>query len=184
MKGAVSMRTLYIRTSRATGAPQTTEVRRVSPLLRELILECVRLGQLRYGNPLHRAIRSLILDQLRMARPLAASVTMPSDSRAVKVAEALLAHPGQSASLHTVCAAAGASVRTIERIFARELGVSIENWRRQVRLMKALEGIVRGVPVKQIAFELGYRQASPFIEMFRRTVGTTPGAWLARDGKI
>ena len=79
-----------------------------------------------------------------------------------------------------------ASIRreSIERIFAKELGVSIETWRRQMRLMKAMERMVSGIPVKQIAFELGYRQASPFIEMFRRTLGMTPRAWLTENAKI
>ncbi len=69
-------------------------------------------------------------------------------------------------------------------MYIDELGVTIETWRRQIRLMKAMERIVCGVPIKQIAFELGYRQATPFIEMFRRTRGTTPRAWLIANAKI
>jgi len=184
MKGAVSMRTLYMRRSRARPMPETCEVRRVTPLLRELILESVRLRRLRYTNPLHCALRDLILNQLVNAAPIAASVTLPADRRALAVAQALMNVPHEPASLRDLCARAGASVRTVERIFARELGVSIETWRRQVRLMKAIERMVSGVPVKQIAFDLGYRHASPFIEMFRRTMGATPRAWLVANAKI
>ncbi len=178
MKGAVSMRTLYLRRSRANPMPDICEVRHVSSFLRELILEAIRLRGLRYANPLHRALRDLILNQLASAPPIASSVTLPSDPRALAVARLLMDLPNAATSLATLCGQAGASLRTIERLFVTELGVTIETWRRQVRLMKAMERIVSGTAVKQIAFELGYRQASPFIEMFRRTMGITPRAWL------
>jgi AraC-like DNA-binding protein len=184
MKGAVSMRTLYLRRNRGHPMPDTCEVRRVSPLLRELILESVRLRRLRYANSHHRALRDLILHQLAHAAPISVSLTLPNDPRALAVAQALLDHAQSPAPLRELCERSGASVRTIERIFAKELGVSIETWRRQMRLMKAMERMVSGIPVKQIAFELGYRQASPFIEMFRRTLGMTPRAWLTENAKI
>ncbi|HTX37518.1 MAG TPA: helix-turn-helix domain-containing protein [Bryobacteraceae bacterium] len=83
-----------------------------------------------------------------------------------------------------IAAAAGASVRTIERKFRQEVGSDFETWRRQVRLRKALEPLVSGHSVKQVAFRIGYRQPSAFVEMFRRTLGTTPKAWTAALGKL
>jgi AraC-like DNA-binding protein len=57
--------------------------------------------------------------------------------------------------------------------------MSFESWRCQVRLMRAIELLVGGCPVKEVAFEVGYRQPSAFGEMFRRTLGTTPKAWVS-----
>jgi AraC-like DNA-binding protein len=48
-----------------------------------------------------------------------------------------------------------------------------------VRLMKAIELLVEGCPVKEVAFEVGYRQPSAFVEMFRQTLGATPKAWVS-----
>ena len=45
--------------------------------------------------------------------------------------------------------------------------------------MKAVELLAAGSLVKQAAFATGYRQPSAFVEMFRRTFGTTPKAWAA-----
>src|SRR5262249_50381995 len=69
-------------------------------------------------------------------------------------------------------------VRTIQRVFRRETGSDFEFWRRQVRLMTAIELLVSGHSVKEAAFALGYRQATAFVEMFRGILGTTPGAWI------
>ena len=46
----------------------------------------------------------------------------------------------------------------MERIFQREVGMSFETWRRQARLMKAVELLVSGCAVKEVAFEVGYKQ--------------------------
>jgi AraC-like DNA-binding protein len=179
MPGAVSMRTLYLRRQLGARLPARCTVLHVTPLLRELILEAVRIGQLHARNPLDRALRDLIVAQMESASPLPASLTLPKDPRAQAVAQALLANQSHNPSLASLCAAAGASVRTIERLFRREVGADFATWRRQARLMKAVELLAGGSAIKDVAFETGYRQPSAFVEMFRRTFGTTPRAWVS-----
>jgi AraC-like DNA-binding protein len=179
MAGTVSMRTLYLRRGVAARQPAVCTVLAVTPLLRELVLEAVHLGQLRIRNPLHCALRDLVVAQLQRAAPVPTSMTLPRDARALAVARSLIADPAACPSLQTLCSAAGVSVRTIERVFSRELGMNFETWRRQVRLLRAMELLVAGCPVKEVAFEVGYRQASAFVEMFRQTLGTTPKAWAS-----
>ena len=58
-----------------------------------------------------------------------------------------------------------------------------KTWRRQARLMKAVELLVSGCAVKEVAFEVGYKQSSAFVEMFRTALGATPKAWVASLGK-
>jgi AraC-like DNA-binding protein len=82
-------------------------------------------------------------------------------------------------SFQVLCEQAGASPRTIERIFRREVGLNFESWRQQFRLMKAIELLAAGCAVKEVAFEIGYRQPSPFVELFRRTLGATPKTWAS-----
>jgi AraC-like DNA-binding protein len=179
MPAAVSMRTLYLRPGLAPSLPRRCTVLQVTALLRELIVEAVRLGQIRRRNPLHSALRDLILAELKRASPIPSFVTLPEDCRALAVAHAVMSNGDSDAPLATLCDKAGASVRTIERIFRREVGLSFESWRRQFRLMKAIELLVSGNAVKEVAFQIGYRQPSAFVEMFRRTLGTTPKAWVA-----
>jgi AraC-like DNA-binding protein len=180
MPAAVAMRTLYLRRRLAPGLPDACTVMHVTPLLRELIVEAVRAGQLRNGNRMHRALRDLLVAQLRTATPIPTGVTLPRDRRALAVAQALLADPARGTALHALCARAGASVRTIERAFRKEVGMDFESWRRQIRLMKGIELLVEGRSVKEVAFEVGYRQPSAFVQMFRKTMGTTPKAWATQ----
>ena len=173
------MRTLYLRRGLAPGLPAVCTVLHVAPLLRELVVEAVRMGQLQVKNRLHCALRDLLVSQLQNASPVPTSVTLPRDPRALAVAQALMANQANCPSLQALCASAGVSVRTIERAFRRDVGMDFESWRRQVRLMKAIELLVGGCPVKEVAFEVGYRQPSAFVEMFRQTLGTTPKAWAS-----
>jgi AraC-like DNA-binding protein len=179
MPGAVSMRTLYLRPGLAPRLPAECTVLHVGSLLKELVVEAVRIGQLRMKNRLHCALRDLLVSQLQNASPVPTFVTLPRDSRALAVAHALLDNQAESPSLRALCATAGASVRTIERVFRRDLGMNFESWRRQVRLMKGIELLVEGCSVKEVAFEVGYRQSSAFVEMFRQTLGATPKAWVS-----
>jgi len=177
MSGAVSMRTLYLRPSAASGLPNACTVLYVAPLLRELVVEAVRLGRLRVKNRLHCALRDLIISQLKAASPVPTSVVLPQDPRALRVATACIAQPGGSMDLRHLCESAGVSVRTIERAFRKDVGMTFDAWRRQVRLMKAIELLAKGNPVKEIAYEVGYAQPSAFVAMFRQALGTTPKAW-------
>lgn len=184
MSGAVSMRTLYVRPGLAKPADAGCAVIHVSPLLRELIIEAVRIGRLRTRHRYERALCDLLMVHLRNASPMPAGVNLPRDPRARAVAESILREPGRAETSATLCAAAGASVRTIERKFRNEVGSDFETWRRQVRLMKAIELLVSGHSVKEVAWRIGYRQPSAFVEMFRRTLGATPKSWTAALGRL
>ena len=177
MPAAVAMRTLYLRRRLARSLPKEPAVLHVSPLLRELILEIVRARRLSNREREHRALRDLLVSQLHGASAIPTGVAMPRDSRALAVAQPLLADPARGTAMHALCTNAGASVRTIQRAFRREVGMDFESWRRQVRLMKGIELLVSGRSVKEVAYKVGYRQPGAFVQLFRKTMGTTPKAW-------
>lgn len=179
MPSAVSMRTLYLRRGLVPRAPQQCTVLHISPLFRELVVEAVRIGQLRTKNRLHRALRDLVVSQLRNAPSVPTFVRLPEDSRALGVAEACIASQADAPSLNALCRRVGVGVRTVQRTFRREVGMSFEFWRRQLRLMKGIELLVAGHSVKTVAAEVGYRQPSAFVELFRQTLGMTPRKWIA-----
>jgi AraC-like DNA-binding protein len=101
------------------------------------------------------------------------------DRRAVRVAEALQRDPSEQRSLEAVCKRAGASKRTIERLFQVETHLSLGKWRQQLRLMRSLQLLAAGEKITHAALETGYSTSSAFIAMFRKTLGTTPGRYFA-----
>jgi transcriptional regulator GlxA family with amidase domain len=184
MPKAVSMRTLYFRPGLVSGLPPSCGVLHVSPLLRELIVETVRIGQLRKTNRVESALCDLVVSQLESASPVPTFLTLPSEPRALAVAKAMLRNPAQSRTLAELCDEVGVSVRTIERLFRKDVGIDFESWRRQARLMKSVELLIAGCPVKEVAFRVGYRQGSAFVEAFRRSFGVAPKAWILALEKL
>ncbi len=177
MPNAVSMRTLYLRTGLARMA--NLSVLHVAPLLRELILEITRLRTLVARSREHVALRDTLIAQIGRATSIPTSLAVPVDDRARKVAHATLAQLGAGRKLAVECHDVGISVRTLQRTFRRELGMDFDSWRRQARLLKAVELLAGGNSVKSVALEVGYRQASTFTATFARHFGLTPKAWIA-----
>lgn len=179
MVGTVGMRTLYFRSSVVPRMPRQCAVLFVSPLLRELIVEAVRLGRLRPRNRVECALRDLLRVHLTNATAMPISLTMPSEPRASAIALAIARDPASTKTLARLSMEAGVSVRTVQRTFRKEVGIDLETWRRQVRLTRAIRLLVEGRSVKEVTFAIGYRQPSAFVQAFRKLFGATPKAWTA-----
>jgi AraC-like DNA-binding protein len=146
----------------------------VSPLLRELILACTRTRHT--GTPEQLRLRAVLLDQLRVSAQQPVQLPAPDDSRLTAVCDLLHHNPADPRSLAALAATAGAGERTISRLFRRELGMTFPQWRTQLRLYHALRMLAEDVPVTTVAHRCGWSSTSAFIDVFRRSLGYTPGA--------
>ena len=178
MPARVSLRTIYLRPALTTLRPECT-VLHVVPLLREIIFEVVRVGELRNRHGTECALRDLLVAELERAAPVPMGVVLPKDRRALLVAQAVIADPALRMPMKAMCATAGISLRTLERVFRREAGSDFESWRRRVRLMKAAELLVSGHSVKEVAGAIGYQHPGAFVTLFRGTFGLSPKAWIS-----
>src|ERR1700685_2895355 len=104
MPGPVSMRTLYLRTGLTARFEPGCAVLHVTPLLRELIVETVSVGQLRMRDRYECALRDLLVPQLQNASPVPIFVTLPREARALAVAQAILRNPAESKPMAALCA--------------------------------------------------------------------------------
>lgn len=180
MTGAVRMRTLYLRPGPEDGLARSGCVIYVTPLLRELILETMRLGMLRDDVPEHARLHAVLADQLRQTREASLRIRYPSDPRARRVAESAREDLSEARSLSELAEGCGASVRTIERLFVLETGMTFGRWLQRAKALHALERLAAGDSVTEAALATGYDSTSAFIAMFKRVLGTTPGAYFER----
>lgn len=172
--GPVALRSLYFA---ARWGPRLNPlaVLNVTPLMRELIGRAVEWGALQRGVPAQRHLAQVIADELNTLSHAPLQLPMPADARALQFARLF----GESAGLHCEAALlrrAGASRRTLERLFATETGMSLGHWMRRERLLRATAQLTAGSTVAAVAMDLGYNSASAFIAAFRREMGFTPGA--------
>lgn len=168
----VAVRALYLR---AAPSPPATTVLGVPEFGRALLLHVVRSCPLSADRPVHRALRTVLLDELRRwsAAPLA--LPLPRDPRGRAFAEA--AHLSSAPSA-VIAREVGTSVRTLERIFLGELGLGLGAWRRRATILASLDTLLATGSVTDAAMAAGYGTPSAYITAFRRELDATPGAYL------
>jgi len=183
MSGTVAMRTLYLRPRLARTLPRDCCVVNVSPLLKELILHACNFPALKKTIKRQGHLINMILDQLEAIQTVPLQLPNPSDPRAARIAAALFADPSDRRPLARFSKSAGASKRTLERLFQEDVGMTFGKWRQQLRLMQAMRLLAEGSKVTHAALESGYSTPSAFISMFRKTLGTTPRLYFRSDAR-
>lgn len=173
MEGVVAVRMLYLDAAASAPFGPHCRVLAVSALLRELVLAAVQAHEHRRRERM-LLLAPLLLHELQMADETALHIPVPSDPRLRKACQRLLAGTARAETLEQLAARAGASSRTLARLFESELQMSFVRWRQHVRLARALSQLSQGLPIKAVARDAGYASCSAFIAMFHRVLGVTP----------
>lgn len=180
----LQMRNIYLRPALAASLDEQVQVVAVGSLLRELILTLVEQGA--QGEPdYYQALTELTLLELRRAPRAGWRVPLPrtQDRRLLNLCQAVMAAPSLGISFEQHAEQAGASVRTLSRLFQASLGMGFAQWRQQVQLAAAIAELEQGLAVSQVAINLGYSPAS-FSDMFRRALGVPPSQYAGRKPEV
>ena len=174
MRSHVEMRTVYIAASQCEALPGLPVLVEISGLLRELILALLEeppdYAEMSRGGTVAR----LILTELARLRDRRLHVPMPRDGRALRVARALLDNCSLDHDLDRFAEQAGASRRTLARLFRAETGLGFAEWRARLRAIDGLARLSEGASVAETANAVGYASPSAFSAMIHRTLGSPP----------
>jgi AraC-like DNA-binding protein len=180
--GQTEMRILFLPASLARLVPAHPVVLAVPDLAREALLALT--GPRNYDgadpgwDPGARArLRRVLVDELRAAPEQPLHLPEPRDDRLRAIAQRLYDQPGDNTSLAELGRVAGASARTLSRLFHDELGLTFYEWRTQLRVYHALVLLAEGHDATRVAYACGWANPSSFIAAFTALVGTTPGRY-------
>ena len=176
-QGEVATRFLYLAPELAAPLPPEPRVVEVAPLLRELILHILKRRMLHPDRPEEARQALLLIDLILEAPTQDLALPLPSDRRALALADRVQANPADASSLADLARRAGASLRTLQRVFPAETGLSLEAWRQKARFLAAVAALSGGAPVAVAASDCGYASPSAFIAAFKRQFGVTPGRY-------
>ena len=180
------MYTVYFEVDIAPRDGPGCHVLMISALLNELVAALVLDQQ--NGHPERRSelIDPLLLHEMREAQLASEGLLpLPKDRRLQQICGQLMDAPADNTPLNDWGTRVGASESTLERAFKEETGLTFGQWRQRLRLVESISRLAKGMPVSTIATELGYRNSSAFITMFRRAMGETPQRFLRnRDGAL
>lgn len=127
-----------------------------------------------YNEPSQRKMALLLLEILSEAPPLAAELPMPHDERLFNAVRELLINQRWDISLSELAFIAAVSERTFSRLFVKDTGFSYRTWRKRARICASLDLLANGIPIKQVAFQLGFSCPAAFTAAFRSILDSTP----------
>jgi len=145
----------------------------------ELVKELIAgLFSEQYRGPIQRKMALLLMEILSEATPLSAELPMPNDERLFCAARELLVSHRWEASLSELAFIASVSERTFSRLFIKDTGFSFRTWKQRARICASLDLLANGVPIKQVAYQLGFSCPAAFTAAFRAILDSTPRDFL------
>lgn len=171
------LRTLYAEPEMVT-LPQDCCVVAIDRLVAELLVAASAFGpDYPCVGPEARLV-AVILDRLPGLQVAPLHLPQPRDPRLLQITRLLQINPAEEKTIEELASAAGMTARTAARFFAKETGLTFGQWRRQLRLLRALELLGDGASVTRVAIEVGYQDVSSFIAVFTDAFGTTPAKYF------
>jgi AraC-like DNA-binding protein len=161
-------------------ADEGPQVLGLDGLARELVLFLCTAPRPSQRDARHAHALALLEQWLAAAKPDSFSLPKPRSERARKLAEHFTSRPGDGRALEAVAAEiGGASLRTFERLFLDETGLSLAAWRRQSRMLASLSLLAEGKSMTEIARAVGYDSAAAFSTAFKQCFGVSPSAYAS-----
>ena len=149
-------------------------------LARELILFLCGAPRASQRGTRHAHALALLEELLPDAKPESFSLPRPRQERARMLADYFASQPNDGRSVEIIAAEiGGASLRTFERLFVEETGLSLAAWRRQSRLLTSLSLLAEGRSIGEVAHAVGYESAAAFSTAFKQCFGTSPSSYGA-----
>jgi AraC-like DNA-binding protein len=182
--GNVSLQSLYVEPAAATDLPEVCQVVGISPFMRSLISEALRLPLLYDLAGRDGALMNLIRHEMLNLPVLPLSLPFPRRADFAARCRAFLREPQAHDAIDDWCETLNMSRRNFTRIFREETSMSFVAWRQQACLFAALPRLTAGESVTSVAMALGYDNPAAFTTMFKRLLGVPPSRYFLEMGLI
>lgn len=171
------LKSLYIDSSYPLLGCDKASVLHMTALVRELILAAAEFEPEYPLQGYENDLVQLILQSLARLKRESRYLPWPVSEDLILLCNRLYREPDNIETSAQLADFMATSVRTLDRRFRRETGMSLKQWRLQLRLMQAIELLNTDQSITGIALELGYSSASAFIYMFREQLGISPAQY-------
>lgn len=175
---AARLFTLYVAPDAAAILPARPTVIQVTSLTRELLSKLMSLPRNYDPGGSEGRLVSVLLDQIAGSteQPLHLPMPLSEDLRAI--ATSFLERSDANLPIGNIAKLHSMSSRTLARRFKKETGMSLRSFRRQAKLLRALELLSMRMPVSKVSDMIGFEGPSAFVSMFKAAFGVTPGRYF------
>lgn len=171
------LKSLYIERKYRAIDSEKAKILHMNPLIRELILTAATFPELYSTSGYENDLVKLLLQTLAHLKQEERYLPWPISDELAMMCNRLYEETDRISTSEQLAQTMSMSVRTLDRRFRKETGMSLKQWRSQLRIMKAIELLNTTKSITSIALELGYSSPSPFIFMFREQLGISPAQY-------
>jgi AraC-like DNA-binding protein len=124
-------------------------------------------------------LMQLLVMEIAAAPVIPIAVPFPRSPALAALCQAFLERPCATAHIDQWATALAMNRRTFTRLFRRETGMSVAEWRQQACVAVALPRLAAGERITALALDLGYETSANFSTMFKRVLGSPPSHFRA-----
>jgi AraC-like DNA-binding protein len=144
-------------------------------LARELVLFLCTATRASQRDASHAHALALLEEVLPKVKPESFSLPRPRQERARRLADYFAANPDDARPVEIIATEiGGASLRTFERLFSEETGLSLAAWRRHCRLLRSVSLLAEGRSIGEVGRNVGYESTAAFSTAFKQCFGVSP----------
>ena len=157
----------------AQSLPQQCKVISVSPLLKEIMLH---LHSKYWPIDLleNKRLIDVFIDQMQAMSVEPLLYPESQHPKIKRILQCFMDTPEDNTSIEAWANMFHMSVRTLSRLFIKEMNMGFRQCRQQIRLVMAIERLAKNQSVINISYELGFSNESNFIKVFKAAFGVTP----------
>ncbi|MCK1788849.1 AraC family transcriptional regulator [Pseudomonas violetae] len=175
--GTSRISVVYLSDERSAGLPVACTLLGISTLLQALISAVLRVTMDGAQKSRDYHLMALLVEELEAAPTSSKLLPIPGSNRLKDLCRAISANATLDWGLAECAQFLGINMKTVQRWFQTDMGISFGEWRKQVRLFVALENLALGKSVLEVSLDAGYLSPSAFSAMFRREFGISPSAF-------
>lgn len=158
--------------------PKAPGTLQLTPLVCELIHHMAAVPPNYPADGPDCRIASVLVEQLSFLPFERFYLLMPRNERLRQIVEEIMANPGNRNTIDQWANRLALSEKSLRRLIMRETGLTFGQWRQQFHLTAAIRELSQGRSVEAVAALLGYKSASAFTLMFKRSLGKAPKEYM------
>lgn len=102
-------------------------------------------------------------------------IPVPADSRLIPICSYINANYRYNFDIHELAKKAKMSVRSLQRIFKQETGITLQKYMQSIRILKSIELIdTQRYTLSEIAYQVGYQSLPAFTSSYYSIMKTKP----------
>ncbi|EJL74842.1 helix-turn-helix domain-containing protein [Chryseobacterium populi] len=156
---------------------QSVHVFPAPPVLKEMLLYASKWNKVHREDEEQTAFMKALLISLPnfCDESCFLEIPVPADQRLVPVCHYINSHYQYNLKVDDLADMAKMSVRSLQRIFKQETGITLQKYHQLIRILKSIELIdAQQYTLSEIAFRIGYKSLSAFTNSYVSVMKTGP----------